>query len=462
VSDRGDAPPWEFQSALPGVAWPAIPANDAAAALALLFQLEQSQWLSAESLRERQMRQLEILFRHAHASVPWYRESWGAAFDPALPLTQERFAALPLLTRRDLQGNFETLKSRNIPAAHGTTGEARSSGSTGTPVRVLKTKLTILLWNVFTLRDHLWHRRDPKGKLAAIRHGITEGEFDNWGPATSGLVSTGPSVSLGIRTDIAAQLHWLQQHEPDYLMTYPSVLRELAQRSLERGVRLTRLREVRTLGELLTPEVRELCRQAWSVPVTDVYSADEVGYVALQCPQHEHYHIQSESVLVEILDDHDKPCAPGQVGRVVVTSLHNFATPLIRYELGDYAEPGEPCACGRGLPVLRRVMGRVRNMLVTASGKKYWPTFGARTLTEVAPVLQSQFAQKEFDLVEARLVIAAPVTTEQESRLRHRILSRLPQGFRLTIVYCEQISRGAGGKYEDFVCEVSESPRVSH
>lgn len=461
MRDRGDTPPWEFQSALPGIAWPAVPENGAAAALALLFQLEQSQWLSAESLRERQMRQLEILLRHAHASVPWFRESWGAAFDPALPLTQERFAALPLLTRRDLQGNFETLKSRNIPAAHGATGEAQSSGSTGTPVRVLKTKLTILLWNVFTLRDHLWHRRDLKGKLAAIRHGITEGEFDNWGPATSGLVSTGPSVSLGIRTDIAAQLHWLQQHEPDYLMTYPSVLRELAQRSLERGVRLTRLREVRTLGELLTPEVRELCRQAWSVPVTDVYSADEVGYVALQCPQHEHYHIQSEGVLVEILDDHDQPCAPGQVGRVVVTSLHNFATPLIRYELGDYAEPGEPCSCGRGLPVLRRVMGRVRNMLVAAGGKKYWPTFGARTLTEVAPVLQSQFAQKEFDLVEARLVIAAPVTAEQESRLRQRILSRLPQGFRLTFVYCEQISRGAGGKYEDFVCEVPESPHVS-
>ncbi len=86
-----------------------------------------------------------------------------------------------------------------------------------------------------------------------------------------------------------------------------------------------------------------------------------------------------------------------------------------------------------------------------------WPTFGVRTLTEIAPVRQSQFAQREPDLVEARLVITAPVTAEQESLLRRRILSRLPRGFRLSIVYCEQISRGAGGKYEDFVCEIPES-----
>ncbi len=455
MRDRGDTPPWEFQSALPGVVWPAVPAGDGAATLGLLFQLEQSQWLAPESLRERQLRQLEILLRHAHASVPWYRERWGAAFDPALPLTQERFAALPLLTRRDLQGNFEALKSRNIPAAHGATGEARSSGSTGTPVRILKTKLTLLLWNVFTLRDHLWHRRDPKGKLAVIRHGITEGEFDNWGPATTGLVSTGPSVSLGIRSDIAAQLQWLQQHDPDYLMTYPSILRELAQRSLERGVRLTRLREVRTLSEVLTPEVRQLCRQAWSVPVTDVYSADEVGYVALQCPQHEHYHIQSEGVLVEILDDHDEPCAPGQVGRVVVTSLHNFAMPLIRYELGDYAEPGEPCSCGRGLPVLRRIMGRVRNLLVTAAGERYWPALGSRKFFEIAPVLRHQVVQKEFDLVEARLVTAGPLTAGQENDLRRLILSALPPGLRLNFVYCDDIPRSAGGKFEDFISEVA-------
>ena len=94
----------------------------------------------------------------------------------------------------------------------------------------------------------------------------------------------------------------------------------------------------------------------------------------------------AESVLVEILNDDGTPCAPGEIGRVVVTALQNFATPLIRYEVGDYAEASAPCPCGRGLPVIRRIMGRVRNLLVLPDGKKIWPAFGSRGLTEIAPI----------------------------------------------------------------------------
>src|SRR3970282_1475490 len=100
----------------------------------------------------------------------------------------------------------------------------------------------------------------------------------------------------------------------DYLLSHPSNLAELAKLSLAQNVRFPRLREVRTSGELLTQEVRDLCRQAWDVPVTDMYSANEVGYIALQCPQHEHYHVQPEDVIVEVLDERGEPCAPGQTG----------------------------------------------------------------------------------------------------------------------------------------------------
>ncbi len=272
--------------------------------------------------------------------------------------------------------------------------------------------------------------------------------------ATAGLVADGPSVVIGVRDSVQTQLRWLEEQQPDYLMTYPSIAAELAKLVIAGENRLTQLREVRTLGEVLTPEVRELCREAWSVPVSDVYSADEVGYIALQCPKHEHYHTLEEDVLVEILDEQNQACAPGQLGRVVVTSLHNFAMPLIRYELGDYAEPGEPCACGRGLPVLRRVAGRVRNMLVTAAGEHYWPTFETRSPAWLPSIRQRQFAQIEYDLVEARLVTATALSAEQEGRLRAMILSRLPPGFRLNFSYRDQIARSAGGKYEDFVCEI--------
>ena len=439
---------------MPGVAWPALPAPGGAAVLALSFQLERSQWLTLEQLRQQQLQQLQLLLRHALATVPYYRERWGADFDPALPLTFERFAALPLLTRRELQDGFGHLRSASVPPGHGGLRESQSSGSTGTPVRILTTQLSGLFWNAFTLRDHAWHRRDLGGKLATIRHGIPAGEFEHWGQATQGLVADGPSVVLGVRDSVQAQLRWLERQQPDYLMTYPSIAAELAKLVIAGGNRLPRLREVRTLGELLTAEARALCREAFAVPVTDVYSAEEAGYIALQCPEYEHYHTQEEGVLVEILDPQGRPCAPGQLGRVVVTSLHNFAMPLIRYELGDYAEPGEPCACGRGLPVLRRVAGRVRNMLLTAAGEHYWPAFGTRSFARIAPVRQCQLAQIEYDLIEARLVTATALSAEQEDSLRALIQSRLPPGIRVRFAYFDEIARSAGGKYEDFVCEV--------
>ncbi|HET9404389.1 MAG TPA: hypothetical protein VFO57_07400 [Burkholderiales bacterium] len=449
------APDWQYYSAVPGIGWPAIPGKAPAALLALQFQLERSQWLEPEKLLDFQFRQLEVLLRHAYATVPYYREHWHELYDPRQPLDAGRFSRLPLLTRSDLQGNFDALKSSDVPATHRPVGEARSSGSTGMPVRVLKSGLTRLLWQAALLREHVWHRRDLSGRLAVIRHGVKAGEANTWGTPLRGLAKTGPAVQLPTSVAVGAQLRWLEEQQPDYVLTYPSNLNELLRLSLERGTRLPRLREARTLGEVVPPELRALCREAWGVPVVDAYSAQEVGYFALQCPDQEHYHVQSESVMLEVVDAQGRACVPGQAGLIVVTPLHNFAMPLVRYVMGDYAEVGERCGCGRGLPVLARIMGRVRNMLVTAAGERYWPSFGTRKLTNIAPILQHQFVQKSHDLIEARLVMAAPLTLEQEDELRQHVLSRLPAGFQMNFVYCQQIPRSAGGKFEDFISEVA-------
>jgi phenylacetate-CoA ligase len=327
------------------------------------------------------------------------------------------------------------------------------------PARVRKTALTELLWRAFTVRDHRWHRRDLSGKLAAIRQGMEAAEGVGWGVATDSIMTTGTLATLPVGTDVRTQLEWLEKQRPDYLLTHPTNLAELAKQSLARGIRLPGLREARTRGEMLTQETRDLCREAWGVPVSDMYSANEVGYIALQCPEHEHYHVQAEGVLVEVLDEEGVACKPGGIGRIVVTMLHNFAMPLIRYEIGDYAEAGPPCPCGRGLPVLRRIVGRVRNVLVLATGERQWPSFATRGLDKIAPVLQWQFVQKDYDRIEARLVTAGPLTGEQEESLRRHFLSRLPAGFRLEFVYFDEIPRSAGGKFEYFISEVAVPAR---
>lgn len=440
---------WPFQSAVPGVVWPAVSATQAATKLALLHQLEQSQWFSAERLRELQLRQGDMLLRHAVATVPHYRARFGATVSAAC------FADLPLLTAREVQEGYEALKSERVPAEHGAVAEVRTSGSTGSPKRVLKTQLSQLFWHALTLREHRWQRRDLAGKLAAIRRGA-EGTQPSWGPATAGVIATGPAVGLSVDKSVDAQVEWLLREDPAYVLTYPSNLAELAKLSLARDIRLPRLRQARTMSEIVFPEMRRLCRDAWNVPVVDMYSSEEFGYIALQCPEHEHYHVQAETVLVEVLDEADRPCQPGEVGRLVITDLHNFATPLIRYDIGDFAEVGTACPCGRGLPVLARIIGRTRNLLVAADGRRYYPIFGQTDFLQVAPILQHQFVQTAFDRIEARLVTREPLSAAHLERFCRYVEDCLPVRVRVEAVQVDSIPRGPGGKYEDFISLVGE------
>ena len=276
-----------------------------------------------------------------------------------------------------------------------------------------------------------------------------------WGDTGTFPFRTGPSALLAIGASIAQQAEWLVRQDPDYLVTYPSNLRYLAAHCRERGIALPHLEHVTTIGEVLGAETRDEVRRAWDVPVLDIYSAQEVGAIALQCPAGERYHVQSERLLLEVIDERGAPCGPGQVGRVLVTPLYNYAMPLLRYELGDRAEVGEDCPCGRGLPVLARILGRERNgLLVAASGERYWPAFGSRKLTELAPIVQHQFVQKSFERIEARLVTERPLTRAEERSLRAYIQAALPCRFEIGFAYPAEISRNASGKFENFVCEV--------
>ena len=318
-----------------------------------------------------------------------------------------------------------------------------------------RTEVTRHYWLALTLRDDIWHGRDFSGKLAAIRSKVERASLPSWFQESDGLL-TGPASVLNIREDIDAQLDWLAAENPDYLMTHPSNLHALARRALERGIRPSRLREARTFGEMLRPDLRELCQRAWGVGLTDLYSAEEVGCIALQCPQADHYHVQSENLLVEILDGQGKPCRPGEIGGVVVTTLHNFAMPLIRYRLRDFAEVGEACDCGRGLPVLRRVVGRQRNMVVVPGGRRHWPSFPGSAWTAAAPpVRQFQLVQHDLNRIEARLVCARPLTASEEEALRRMLTEQLGHPFLFEFTYLDTLEGTSNSKYEDFVSHVS-------
>lgn len=138
-----------------------------------------------------------------------------------------------------------------------------------------------------------------------------------------------PLVKLSTAANVATQAQWLLRHDPDYLLTYPSLVQTLIVWFAAHGTRPARLRGVRTVGETVDPALRAACAESLGVPLVDGYSSEEMGYITLQCPVSGAYHVMAESVLVEIIDDEGKPCAPGEVGQVVVTTLHDGAMPLL-------------------------------------------------------------------------------------------------------------------------------------
>lgn len=434
----------------PELLWPAVTSPEAARLLALLYQLDQSQYWPSAMLARAQSVQLERLLTHAREKSPFYaRRSSDAAL-----------SSLPLLTRRELLTEAESIRCQELAPEHGGDSLVQTSGSTGELVAVRRTGANREMLFALGLRFNHWHELDLQQTLAVIRANSPHMEDDErarqlgWGAPSTLLYKTGPGYALPIATDIAAQAAWLTRIKPGYLLTYPTNLGALLDCFEARGETLPGLRAVRTMGETLTPALRARCREVLRAPVIDAYSAQEVGIIALECPDSGLYHVQSESLIVEVLDDSGRACEPGQVGRVVVTDLHNFAMPLIRYVIGDHAEVGPACSCGRGLPTLSRILGRERNLVVLPSGDRYWPLVGLHEYRKIAPILQYQAVQHSTALVELRLVTEAdrPLSSAQEQQLTAVLQRALGHPFQVRLTYVAgRIPRGPGGKLEEFV-----------
>ncbi len=447
---------------MPGASFPSVPGLYAARLMAVLYQMEQSQWLSDGQLQERQQGQLALLLRHAWDTSPGYRTRLeSAGYNPSLPhddpSVQSIWSAIPVLTRSDLQNEHASLASRTVPPSHGAVFTMESSGSTGRPVQVLGTDLTRFFWQVTTLRDHFWHRRDFSKSLFAIRpdRGGRDGivSRQGWGAPVDMLMSSGPMWLMHSSSAVEEQFERLCELRPDYLMTLPSNLRELSLLATRRGTRPVG-REIRTFGESVSDELRELVRESFGVPLIDIYSATETGYLALQCPLGDCYHVNAETVLLEVLSDDGTRCQPGEIGRVVVTSLHNFALPLIRYEVGDYAEVGGSCPCGRGLPVLNRILGRVRGMAVAPDGARFWPSFPGEVWMHVAPIRQLQLVQTGKDSIMVTYAMERELNSHEERLLTTALRTSLGYSYQLTCRRVESIPRSPNGKFEDFISQV--------
>ncbi len=423
---------------------------------ALLFQFSQTQNFPEPDIRELQFEKLKNIFNHSTRHVAHYQNNLYSKLD-----TWEDWLKLPVLTRNDVQENHTQLKSQERSKARdGAIYDIKSSGSTGRPIHVQSCDRAQIYWQATTLREHLWHQRDFSKSLAVVKYFSTDKaqlpgvESRQWGPGTGLLFATGPSIAINSSNDISAIYQRLRELSPGYLLTYPSVLKALATINSEQTPALS-FAGITSIGETLSQDTRDLAQSSFSCKVNDIYSCQEMGYLALQCPKHDHYHVQSETTFVEILDKNNRPCAPGEMGRVVATHLHNYVMPLIRYEIGDYAIAGNSCDCGINLPVIERVVGRTRNLITYPSGKKNWPSYNPSKLLSLAPGSQFQLTQTSVNKIVVKIVSKQKASPETFDEMKRVINHAMGHDFVIVFRQVDHIPRGKNGKYEEFISDVS-------
>tara|TARA_R110002126_G_scaffold273866_1_gene418597 strand:+ start:121011 stop:122318 length:1308 start_codon:yes stop_codon:yes gene_type:complete len=421
--------------------------------------LHASQYQFPEENTQKQHQQLDRLLKHAYTTVPFYQAAYAN-----LALDIERFAQLPILSREQVQLAGDGLISTSIPASHGGTYPLETSGSTGQAVRVLGTDFTRLFYDALMLREHAWHARDFKQTLMFIRwlkRGIAEAPEGhvqtNWGPPVSKYHVTGPGILINIASKTQKQIEAIINYKPYYLATYPSQLLALAEYCEEHEIQLSSLRELRTTGEMLTSKRVNKIKRIWPhVIISDTYSCVEFGNLAQQCPEQHNYHVNTEHVKLEIVDSHGGACGVGEVGKVLVTGLLNYATPLIRYELGDYASWGDPCSCGRSLPVLEKIYGRERNRLMMPNGESCFPYLGEYDDVKdinitMSAIRKFQFIQHTTHDIEIKVVTPHLFSKQEEAYFKQLYQQNLGFPFNISITYHDDIPAGPTGKFEEFV-----------
>ena len=438
-----------------GVDWPLVVRAPVAALAGLLGVLDTTQWMSQRDIIQRQYAQLVTLTTHLAAQSKQFKNRLErVGLKPADLGSEDGLRCLPVLRRRDLQIAPADLFCQNVPQSHRPIGESRTSGATGQPVTIRRSAVSQLMWRAMNLRSQISQGTNFAKPCSRIRPQILSYSIQkDQGPPINQLLDTGPMQAIPITIDIGQQVAWLAEFKPDNLLVYPTNLEGICRYVRQHQSKIEGLNWIFTIGETLTTRVREQAQQILGARVVDKYSSQEVGLIAAECLTSGLYHVMAESLIVEVLNEDDSPCRAGEIGRVVITDLHNFATPLVRYEIADYAEVGEACACGRGLPTLKKILGRQRNLFIKSDGTRHWPLVGFHQYRDIAPVIQYQIIQHDLQRIEVKLVSENPVTTAQEAQLSAVIRAALGFDGGLAFTYfASEIPRSSSGKFEEFVC----------
>ncbi len=419
----------------------------------LIDGLEQRQWWSTERLVAYGEERARALAIHAGAHTAYYRRLFAEhRVDPVTLRFPEDWARLPVLTKTVLKSHFDGLRAAEAwqeDARPNTTG-----GSTGTPVRFLSDK------HLFELMDAFFH---VVQRWAGWRPGEPVLHF--WG----GQGAVTPSLGWELRARLAGRAvvpvysydersfaSWwaaLDRLRPTVIHAYPSVLASFAGWLEETGREPRPVKAVLSSAEVLTPEHRRRIERVFRTRVYNQYGSRETPCVACECPLG-NMHVFVDLNHVEFPDAGAGP--EPRPGRILVTPLLNRVQPLLRYDLDDVGapQPGR-CPCGRGYPLMQLTIGRKRDALTAADGRRVYAGFVTRLMDGEEWVERFQFRQRGPDLLELAVKPAAAEGPTDAARraelLAGRILPPLREmmgeGLDLSVRVVDAIDLTQAGKH---------------
>jgi phenylacetate-CoA ligase len=335
-----------------------------------------------------------------------------------------------------------------------------TSGTTGKPLNLWWSRPTVRAWYaLFEARVRIWHgvsRRDNwailGGQLVTPFH-QNRPPFWVWNAASHQLYMSSYHLSPDY---IPAYLEALRQYHVDYVLGYASSMYALAQAVLEKGLNAPPLRVAISNAEPLYEHQRKSIAQAFQCPVRDTYGMSEIACAASECHAGT-LHIWPEVGIIEALHNDTEELVPtGQTGRFICTGLLNADMPLVRYEVGDHGAlaaevEGSSCACGRTLPVLQKVEGRLDDVILTRDGRRVGrldPVFK----TDL-PIREAQIIQESLDSIRVRFVPAPEYTPRDGMTIGQRLQDRVGD-MEIVLEPVERIPRSANGKFRAVICNL--------
>jgi phenylacetate-CoA ligase len=419
--------------------------------------LERSQWLDRSEVEGLQLEKLRKLLQVANTHSPWHRERMDAAgLQPDAVISLADLRKLPRMSKHDAAAHGDALVWRGVP---GGAFKYNTGGSSGQPLIFHFGRWRQASDAAGRMRARRWWGVEPGDPEAYLWGAPVELNKTDWVKTVrdrliNQLVLNAFAMSPA-RMD--GYLDALEAFCPRCLYGYASSVALLAAHAKERGrkSRLPQLKVVCTTGEPLFDHQRALIGEVFGAPVANEFGSRDIGFTAHESPQGQML-LMSESIILEVLDEHGHPVAPGEMGEAVMTGLCSDAQPFIRYRSGDMVRMSpEPCRAGRGLHVIKEVVGRQTDFLVRADGTIMHALAGIYVLRATEGVAEFKLIQHDLHDLEV-LVVPGPRWQADSTRaIEGGLRQRLGDGVRVTVRLVDQIAPEASGKHRYVVSRVA-------